>query len=190
MNFVKSVVVLAAHSLLVVACSNDASNGNSATTDDPTDPRDEAKDDAATPSAEETKHDAASETTEPDGNACEVLSEAEPPSCEACLVDACAEQYAACFCDVDCMAQFDQVRECFLMHNSFDAPSDDPSGDWATCEAEAGEPSPLYDDLMACVAADYVPPEQGAEDDPWGRTDGDGQCSAACFDLFAFDFDL
>lgn len=158
-------------------CSTDAAGPNA------------GEPDAAAPATAESN--AAENTTEPNNEtaACE-LPESAPPSCEACLADSCEMQYQACACDEDCMAQFARVRECFSMYNSFDEPSENPGDDWATCEDEAGELSELYHDLMGCVAADYIPPEEGAADDPWIRTEGDGQCTAACFDLFAFDFEL
>lgn len=202
MNFAKSVLVLVAHSILVAACSNDSNSENHATTDDTTtdDATTGSRDDASTPSADAAElstaePDAAepntseSDTAESDGTGvqCE-LPESAPPNCEACLAESCETQYTACFCNEECRAQFEKVRDCFSGYNTFDEPSDDPSGDWATCEEEAGELSALYDDLMSCVASEYISPEEGAADDPWLRTDGDSQCSAACFGMFAFEF--
>lgn len=129
-------------------------------------------------------------TDEGDGGpaAC-MLPEAEPPACEACLAESCGTEYEACFCDPTCAAELEAVRTCYAEKNTLDNPSEDQAGDWAVCEEMAqgddGELSTTYYDLLSCAGAPYMPADESAED-PYGRTMGDGTCTAACFGLFSF----
>jgi hypothetical protein len=141
-----------------------------------------------------TDADTATEAAEPDsGEAlfCD-LPESAPPSCEACLTDSCRDEYEACHCDPTCAVELQTVRDCFDAKHSFDEPSEDLAGDWADCEREAegedGELSDQYEALIGCAGASYVPLEEFAEDDPYNRTDGDDNCTAPCFEAWAFDF--
>jgi hypothetical protein len=124
----------------------------------------------------------------PGMHACE-LPESAPPSCEACLDTYCEDEYYACGCDTDCATQLAAVRACFAMKHTFESPSDAPGEDWDACEEEAGGDalSDKYFDVTSCAGADYMAPADSMEEDPYGRTDGDGVCSGACFQLYSFD---
>lgn len=123
-----------------------------------------------------------------DDDLCE-LPEAEPPSCEACLADECMDAYMACHCDPACSQQLEEMRSCFAVKHSFSAPSDDRGADWEACENELGEPTATYRQLVSCVGSPYEPSGDASDaDDPYGRTEGDDLCSAACFELLALDF--
>jgi hypothetical protein len=137
----------------------------------------------------ETGDTATDDTTATGMHECE-LPDSEAPSCEACLDDSCEDAYYACGCDTTCAAQLTAVRACFEMKHTFDNPSDAPNDDFAACEEEVGGDDGLSDkyyDVTSCAGEGYVPPADSMEEDPYGRTEGDGLCSAACFQLYTFE---
>jgi hypothetical protein len=165
--------------------------GEDTATDDTSEPTDVTEEpdagDTGTESPSETETDVATDTdTDTDTGEC-TLPEAAHPSCNACLAESCAEEFTACYCEPGCAEQLEAVTACFKMKHTPDNPSADPATDFSDCEAEVGGDmlSDNYYLVVSCAGTPYEPPADAGED-PYNRTEGDGTCTNACFDLFSF----
>jgi hypothetical protein len=103
---------------------------------------------------------------------------AEPTTCEICYFGGCCDQWAPCFNDDTCLAEFSDVLACT---DAIRATANVKSSDLEACAQEVGQTtggwsaslSPLTVDLINCVAG-----EEGWEGKAWG----DLACKAECFD--------
>lgn len=123
-------------------------------------------------------------TDEPPVGSCP--AEPEAGSCDACVVDSCEADWAACCASEGCFETWTAIYSCVVNN-----PSDDPWQDFDDCAAGASDTGDQLDlpaevqNLAGCVNAPYM--GDGSEDTDWGRVDGDGTCTLACYNVASLD---
>lgn len=161
---------------------------SSATSDDTTsEPSDTSSTNESTsaPASSSSDQSTSSEpdTSEPPAGACP--AEPEAGSCDECVVDSCADDWAACCADDYCYITWTAIYSC-VVNNA----TDDFWNDFDQCAAGASETGDELDlpatvqNLYSCVNAPYM--SDGGED-KWARLDGDGTCSLACYNIANID---
>lgn len=111
----------------------------------------------------------------------------EPYTCEECVAINCYADWMACCAKEGCVETWTQLHTCVVN----DAMEGDPWDDFDRCAAEAsptGDQIDLPDEVLnltSCVNAPYMAGEN--EDDPLDHQDGEGTCTMACYNVFAFE---
>lgn len=112
--------------------------------------------------------------------------EPEEGTCEECVNYSCRAEWQACCAAQGCVETWLAIYSCVVEY-----PSDDPWSDFDQCAAGASETGDQLDlpdevlDLTSCVNAEF---KGDPDTDVFGRQEGDGTCTLACYNVPSLDF--